>query len=71
MNNAAKILQDNPTLMRLRELEVLERVAAGAAGDSPGQVPHRQRPRGGCVCIDNPVASCYDGRGGLPSCTKS
>ncbi len=27
--NTAKILQDNPTLMRLRELEVLERVAAG------------------------------------------
>ena len=27
--NTAKILQDNPTLMRLRELEVLEKVAAG------------------------------------------
>jgi regulator of protease activity HflC (stomatin/prohibitin superfamily) len=27
--NTAKLLQDNPTLMRLRELEVLERVAAG------------------------------------------
>jgi len=27
--NTAKILQDNPTLMRLRELEVLERIAAG------------------------------------------
>jgi hypothetical protein len=27
--NAAKILQDNPTPMRLRELEVLEKVAAG------------------------------------------
>jgi regulator of protease activity HflC (stomatin/prohibitin superfamily) len=27
--NTAKILQDNPTLMRLRELEVLERVAVG------------------------------------------
>ena len=26
--NTAKLLQDNPTLMRLRELEVLERVAA-------------------------------------------
>src|SRR5437870_12210559 len=25
--NAAKLLQDNPTLMRLRELEVLEKVA--------------------------------------------
>ena len=28
--NTAKILQDNPTLMRLRELEVLEKVAATA-----------------------------------------
>lgn len=28
--NTAKILEDNPTLMRLRELEVLERVAAKA-----------------------------------------
>jgi regulator of protease activity HflC (stomatin/prohibitin superfamily) len=28
--NTAKLLQDNPTLMRLRELEVLEKVAAGA-----------------------------------------
>jgi regulator of protease activity HflC (stomatin/prohibitin superfamily) len=28
--NTAKLLQDNPTLMRLRELEVLERVAASA-----------------------------------------
>jgi regulator of protease activity HflC (stomatin/prohibitin superfamily) len=28
--NTAKLLQDNPTLMRLRELEVLERVAATA-----------------------------------------
>jgi len=27
--NTAKVLADNPTLMRLRELEVLERVAAG------------------------------------------
>lgn len=27
--NTAKILQDNPTLMRLRELEVLERIATG------------------------------------------
>jgi regulator of protease activity HflC (stomatin/prohibitin superfamily) len=27
--NTAKLLNDNPTLMRLRELEVLERVAAG------------------------------------------
>ncbi len=27
--NTAKILHDNPTLMRLRELEVLEKVAAG------------------------------------------
>jgi len=27
--NTAKLLQDNPTLMRLRELEVLERIAAG------------------------------------------
>jgi regulator of protease activity HflC (stomatin/prohibitin superfamily) len=27
--NTAKLLDDNPTLMRLRELEVLERVAAG------------------------------------------
>jgi hypothetical protein len=26
--NTAKLLDDNPTLMRLRELEVLERVAA-------------------------------------------
>ena len=26
--NTAKLLEDNPTLMRLRELEVLERVAA-------------------------------------------
>src|SRR5262249_20815693 len=26
--NTAKLLQDNPTLMRLRELEVLEKVAA-------------------------------------------
>src|SRR5205814_3626002 len=28
--NTAKLLQDNPTLMRLRELEVLERVATSA-----------------------------------------
>ena len=28
--NTAKLLQDNPTLMRLRELEALERVAASA-----------------------------------------
>jgi regulator of protease activity HflC (stomatin/prohibitin superfamily) len=28
--NTAKLLQDNPTLMRLRELEALEKVAAGA-----------------------------------------
>jgi regulator of protease activity HflC (stomatin/prohibitin superfamily) len=28
--NSAKLLQDNPTLMRLRELEVLEKVAANA-----------------------------------------
>jgi regulator of protease activity HflC (stomatin/prohibitin superfamily) len=28
--NTAKMLQDNPTLMRLRELEVLEKVAAHA-----------------------------------------
>lgn len=27
--NTAKLLADNPTLMRLRELEVLEKVAAG------------------------------------------
>ena len=27
--NTAKLLEDNPTLMRLRELEVLEKVAAG------------------------------------------
>jgi len=27
--NTAKVLDDNPTLMRLRELEVLERIAAG------------------------------------------
>lgn len=27
--NTAKLLTDNPTLMRLRELEVLEKVAAG------------------------------------------
>jgi hypothetical protein len=27
--NTAKVLEGNPTLMRLRELEVLERVAAG------------------------------------------
>ena len=26
--NTARLLQDNPTLMRLRELEVLEKVAA-------------------------------------------
>lgn len=26
--NAAELLQDNPTLMRLRELEVLEKFAA-------------------------------------------
>ena len=26
--NTAKLLQDNPTLMRLRELEVLEKIAA-------------------------------------------
>jgi hypothetical protein len=25
--NTAKLLQDNPTLMRLRELEVLEKIA--------------------------------------------
>jgi hypothetical protein len=28
--NTAKLLSDNPTLMRLRELEVLEKVAASA-----------------------------------------
>ena len=28
--NTAKLLQDNPTLMRLRELEVLEKIAASA-----------------------------------------
>ncbi len=28
-SNTAKLLQDNPTLMRLRELEVLEKIAAG------------------------------------------
>ena len=28
--NTAKLLQDNPTLMRLRELEVLEKVAANS-----------------------------------------
>src|SRR5207244_9163263 len=28
--NTAKLLQDNPTLMRLRELEVLEKVASSA-----------------------------------------
>jgi hypothetical protein len=28
--NTAKLLQDNPTLMRLRELEALEKVAATA-----------------------------------------
>jgi len=28
--NTAKLLQDNPTLMRLRELEVLEKVAASS-----------------------------------------
>jgi regulator of protease activity HflC (stomatin/prohibitin superfamily) len=28
--NTAKILEGNPTLMKLKELEVLERVAAGA-----------------------------------------
>ena len=28
--NTAKILADNPTLMRLREMEVLEKVAASA-----------------------------------------
>ncbi|HVJ80270.1 MAG TPA: slipin family protein [Planctomycetia bacterium] len=27
--NTAKLLQDNPTLMRLRELEILEKIAAG------------------------------------------
>ena len=27
--NTAKLLEGNPTVMRLRELEVLERVAAG------------------------------------------
>jgi hypothetical protein len=27
--NTAKVLEGNPTLMRLRELEVVERVAAG------------------------------------------
>ena len=27
--NTAKLLADNPTLMRLRELEVLEKIAAG------------------------------------------
>lgn len=27
-SNTAKLLQDNPTLMRLRELEVLERIAS-------------------------------------------
>ena len=29
-SNTAKLLQDNPTLMRLRELEVLEKIAASA-----------------------------------------
>jgi hypothetical protein len=28
--NTAKLLQDNPTLMRLRELEALEKIAATA-----------------------------------------
>jgi len=28
--NTARLLQDNPTLMRLRELEALERVAANS-----------------------------------------
>ena len=28
--NTARLLQDNPTLMRLRELEVLEKVATNA-----------------------------------------
>jgi hypothetical protein len=28
--NTAKLLQDNPTLMRLRELEVLEKVASAS-----------------------------------------
>jgi hypothetical protein len=28
--NTAKLLADNPTLMRLRELEVLEKVAANS-----------------------------------------
>jgi hypothetical protein len=28
--NTAKLLQDNPTLMRLRELEALEKIAANA-----------------------------------------
>jgi hypothetical protein len=28
--NTAKLLQDNPTLMRLRELEVLEKISASA-----------------------------------------
>ena len=27
-SNTAKLLQDNPTLMRLRELEVLEKIAS-------------------------------------------
>ncbi len=27
--NTARLLADNPTLMRLRELEVLEKIAAG------------------------------------------
>jgi hypothetical protein len=27
--NTAKVLAENPTLMRLRELEVLEKIAAG------------------------------------------
>ena len=28
--NTARLLENNPTLMRLRELEVLERVAGGS-----------------------------------------
>ena len=38
--NTAKLLQDNPTLMRLRELEVLEKVAA------IGQAERRARRQG-------------------------
>ena len=33
--NTAKLLADNPTLMRLRELEVLEKIAAAASSHRP------------------------------------